>query len=106
VRFAEDEAPVEQARERFLDLVGGKLAPQLGDELAKRPAAFSDRRSERAIELAVEKELAVLRIEADDVAGQQINGEIRREARNVVAGVLRDAVAAIAGHELSKRATN
>ena len=54
----------------------------------------------------MEKELAVLRIEADDVAGQQINGEIRREARNVVAGVLRDAVAAIAGHELSKRATN
>ena len=74
--------------------------------LAKRPAALPDRRSERAIELAVEKELAVLRIEADDVAGQQINGEIRREARNVVAGVLRDAVAAIAGHELSKRATN
>jgi hypothetical protein len=53
----------------------------------------------------VEKELAVLRIEANDIAGQQIDGEIRREAWNVAAGVLRDAVAAIAGHELSKRAT-
>src|SRR5262245_50676858 len=53
----------------------------------------------------MEKEFAVLRIEADGIAGQQINGEIRREERNIVAGVLRDAVAAIAGHELSKRAT-
>jgi hypothetical protein len=86
VPLAEDKAPVEQARERFLDLVGRKLGLQLGNELAKRPAALPDRGSERAIELPVEKELAVLRIEANDIAGQQIDGEIRREARNVVAG--------------------
>src|SRR4051794_25482135 len=46
--------------------------------------AFSDCRGQCAIELAVEEELAVLRIKAHGIRRQQVDGEIRREARNVL----------------------
>src|SRR2546430_906334 len=58
---------------------------------------------ERAIELAVKKELAVLGIEAHDLGRQHIDGEIRREPRNILAVMLRNAIAVIACHAVSTR---
>ena len=50
-----------------------------------RPAAFTDCGRQRTIKLAVQEELAVLGIEAHRIGRQQIDGEIRRELRNVFA---------------------
>ena len=86
-----------------MDLVGRKILLQLANELPKAPSAFSYRGRERTIELAVKKELPVLGIEAHDIGRQHIDGEIRRELRNVFAVMLREAVPAIACHEVSTR---
>ena len=67
------------------------------------PAA--DRGRERTIERAVKKELPVLGIEAHDIGRQHVDGEIRRELRNVFAVTLRRAVPAIACHEAGTRAS-
>ena len=100
----DDEAAVEQPLQRFVDLVGGKFLFQLANDLREALAALADRGGERAIELAVEKELPVLGIEAHDIGRQHIDGEIRRELRNVFAVALRRAVLAIACPEPSTRA--
>jgi hypothetical protein len=49
----------------------------------------------------MKKELPVLGIEAHDVGGQHIDGEIRRELRDVFACMLRKAGRAIACHEIN-----
>ena len=51
----------------------------------------------------MKKELPVLGIEAHDIGRQHIDGEIRRELRNVFAVMLRKAVPVIACHEVSTR---
>ena len=51
----------------------------------------------------MKKELPVLGIEAHDIGWQHIDGEIRRELRNVFAVMLRKAVSVIACHEVSTR---
>ena len=51
----------------------------------------------------MKKELPVLGIEAHDIGWQHIDGEIRRELRNVFAVMLRKAVPVIACHEVSTR---
>src|SRR5450759_3985552 len=84
---------------------GGKSLPQRVRELRQAFSAFSYRRGEGAIKLAVKKELPVLGIEAYDVGRQHIDREIRRELRNVVAGVPRRAGLAILRHDVSTRAT-
>src|SRR5262249_14542694 len=81
--------------------VGWKFSLQLANELPKCLAARSDRGGERTIEIAVQKELTVLGVEAYDVGRQHIDGEIRRELRNVLA--VGKAAPAIACHELSTR---
>ena len=69
---------------------------KLTNKLAKTLAAVSDCGGERAIERAVKKELPVLRIKARLVGRQHVDGEIRREARNVFAIAQRKGVAAVA----------
>src|SRR5262245_24031540 len=58
---------------------------------------------QRMVELAVKKELAVLGIEADGIGRQQIDGEIRREPRDVFAVKQCSSVPAIACHEVNAR---
>ena len=100
-RRADDVAAVDQPLQGFLDFVGRKIPLQLANELAKTLSAFRYRGRERTIELAVKKELPVLGIEAHDVGGQHIDGEIRRELRDVFARTLRKAGRAIACHEVN-----
>ena len=95
-RCRDDIAALDQPLEGFLDLVGRKIPPQLANELRKALSAFSYGGGEGAIKLAVKKELPVLGIEAHDVGRQHIDREIRRELRNVFAGVPRRAGPAIA----------
>ncbi len=78
-------AALDQPSQGFLDLVGWKIPRQRAHELREALAAFSDRGGERDIELAVQKELAILRIEAHRIGRQHIDGEIRRKLRHAVA---------------------
>src|SRR5262245_65153150 len=55
------------------------------------------------VELAVKKELAVLGIEANGVGRQQIDGEIRREPRDVFALKQCSSVPAVTCHEVNAR---
>ena len=84
-----------------MDFVGWKILLQVANELPKAPSTLSDRGGERTIELAVEQELPVLGIEAHDIGRQHIDGEIRRELRNVFAVKLCELVSLIACHEVS-----
>ena len=86
-----------------MDFVGRKILLQLANELPKALSALSYRGGERAIELAVKQELPVLGIEAHDIGWQHIDGEIRRELRNVFAVMQRKAASVIACHEVSTR---
>ena len=86
-----------------MDFVGWKVLLQLTNELAKALFPLSDRRGERTIELAVKQEFPVLGIEAHDIGGQHVDGEIRREPRNVFAVVLSKLDSEIACHEVSTR---
>jgi hypothetical protein len=86
-----------------VDLVGWKMLLQFANELAKAPSTFSYCGRQRTIELAVQKELPVLGIEAHDIGWQHIDGEIRRELRNVFAIMLRKVGSVIACHEVSTR---
>src|SRR5262249_27835268 len=74
---------VEEPHQGFANLVRRKTPSQSANELADGPAAVSDCGGQRTIELAIEEELAVLRIEADRIGRQQIDGEIWRETWNV-----------------------
>ena len=88
-RCRDNIAAVDQPLQGFLDFVGRKILLQLASELPKALSTLSYRGRERTIELAVKKELPVLGIEAHDIGWQHIDGEIRRELRNVFAVVLR-----------------
>ena len=84
-RCRKDIAAVEQPLQRFVDLVGRKISLQLANEFPNSSSAFAYRGRQRAIEFAVKEELPVLGIEAHDIGRQHIDGEIRRELRNVFA---------------------
>src|SRR5262245_9226452 len=71
--------------------------------MAKALAAFSYCGRQRVVQLAVKKEFAVLGIEADGLRRQQIDGEIRREPRDVFAVKQGSFVPAIACHEVNAR---
>src|SRR5580693_9674275 len=86
-----------------MDFVGWKILLQLTNELPKAPFTLSYRRGERTIELAVKQEFPVLGIEAHDIGGQHIDGEIRREPRNVFAVILCKLDSEIACHEVKTR---
>src|SRR5580698_4097703 len=86
-----------------MDFVGGKILLEVTNELPNALFPLSDRRGERTIELAVKQEFPVLGIEAHDIGGQHIDGEIRREPRNVFAVILRKLDSGIACHEVSTR---
>ena len=86
-----------------MDFVGWKILLQVANELPKAPSTLSYRVGERTIELAVKQELPVLGIEAHDIGRQHIDGEIRRELRNVFAVMLCKLVSVIACHEVSTR---
>jgi hypothetical protein len=77
---------------------------QLANEPSKTLSAFCDSGRQRAVELAVKKELPVLGIKAHDVGGQHINSEIGREPRNVFAVPRRKASRVMACHEIRTRA--
>ena len=62
-----------------------KFLLELANELPKALSAFRYCSRQRAKELAVEKELPVLGIEAHHIGWQHIDAEVRREPRNVVA---------------------
>ena len=102
-RFRDDKAAIDQPLQGFVDLVGREILLQRANELPKTLSTLAYRGSERAIELAVKKELAVLGIEAHDLGRQHIDGEIRREPRNILAVMLRNAIAVIACHAVSTR---
>src|SRR5215831_4346458 len=85
-----------------MDFVGRKIWLQFANELPKTFSALSYRGGERTIELAVKQKLPVLRIEAHDIGRQHIDGEIRRELRNALAGLRGEAVSLIACHELAR----
>src|SRR5262245_50737000 len=104
VWFGQHKAAIDETLERFMDLVGGKIALQLANEHAKTLAAIGYRTCERRIERTVEKEFAVLGIEAHDVMRQHVDREIRCEARDVLAVTQRDPAGAIARHRASPRA--
>ena len=80
---------VEEPRERLLDLVGRIFPLELTEEVAKAAAAISYRRRQRTIELAMEEELPVFRVEAHGIGRQQIDAEVRRKLRNVLAAAQR-----------------
>ena len=82
-RTREQIAAFEQPCQGLANLVLRKTSPQSPNEFADGPVAISDGGRQRTIELAVEEELAVLRIEADGIGRQQVDGEIRRELRNM-----------------------
>src|SRR5271155_4241819 len=86
-----------------MDFVGWKILLEVTNELPKAPFTLSYRRGERTIELAVKQEFPVLGIEAHDIGGQHIDGEIRREPRNVFAVILCRLDSGIACHEVSTR---
>ena len=80
-------------------------ALQPADERSEALCTLSYGGCQRTIKLAVKKELAVLGIEADDVGRQHIDGEIRRELRDVLAVMKRRTVPAIVFHEVGTRAS-
>ena len=100
-RCRHDVTPFDQPLEGFLDLVCRKIPFQLARQLGKALATLADRGRQSAIKLAVKKEFPVLGIEADDVGRQHIDGEIRRELRDVLAGLTRRAGLTIFGHDFN-----
>src|SRR5262249_50294315 len=84
----DDKAALDNPLDGFTDRVGRKIPLELANELLKVLSSRSYRRREHAIELAVQKKLAVLGVEAHDIGGQHIDSEIRRKPRNVLAAVL------------------
>src|SRR5450432_4297756 len=103
VRYRHDIAALEQPLERLVDLVGWKILLQPANQLAQASAVFSDRGGEGTIKLAVKEEFAVLGIEAHDIGGQHIGGEIRRELQNLFAGGPLGRALGMARHEVITR---
>ena len=82
-----DEAAIEQAFESFVDLYGREFTGKRADDgFSTFPCA--NPRGKRAVELAVKKDLPILRIEADDIGRQDIDREIWREPDLAVAVLL------------------
>src|SRR6516164_7569839 len=81
----DNEAAIQEPLEGFPDLVRLKVWFQLGNDLPKAACALPYCRGQRAVKLTVKKELPVLGIEANDIAWQHIDGEIRREPQYVFA---------------------
>src|SRR6185369_11412029 len=102
-RSRNDVSPLQQPLDRFRYLVGWKALRKLANDLRRSLAIFSDRRGYRTIKLAVQEELAVLRIEADHIGRKHIGGEVRRESQNVLAGLARHGALAIVSHRISTR---
>ncbi len=102
-RRRKDIAALDQPLQGFVDLVGGEIRLQIANKLPKALSALPDRGGERAIELTVKQEFPVLGIEAHDIRRQNIDGEIRRELRNLFTVELRGFVSGIACHEVSTR---
>src|SRR5215831_10254072 len=92
---------VEQSLQCFLNLVRRKIMLQFANELPTAPPSFSDCRRQRTVKFAVEEELPVLGIEADDVGRQDIDSKIRRGLRNVIAVRQHQAAPVVASHEVS-----
>ncbi|UWU81106.1 hypothetical protein N2603_22345 [Bradyrhizobium huanghuaihaiense] len=93
-----DISAIEEPLDRFLDLVGRKVLRKLANDLRPSLAMFSDRGGQGAVELAVQEELAVLRIKADRVGRQYVSGEVRCKSENVFAGLPRNAGLANCSH--------
>ena len=89
-----------------MDLVGRKILLKVTNELLKAPSALSYRMRERTIKFAVKQKLPVLGIKADDIGGQHIDAEIRRELRDRFAILLCELISEIARHEVSTRKAN
>ena len=87
-----------------MDFVGWKILLQITNELPKALSTLRYRGGEGAIELAMKQELPIVGIEANDIGRQHIDGEIRRELRNLSAVMLCNLVSVIACHEVSTRA--
>src|SRR5262249_54006928 len=102
-RVRQQVAAVKKPRQRFFDLLGGKLRLERGNELAKALFPLPHGGRQRMVQLAVWKEFSILRVEENGMGGQQVDGEIRREARNVFAGVQCRAAPAIGLHDVSTR---
>src|SRR4029450_12444526 len=81
-----------------MDFVGWKIMLQPTHELPNAFSALSYCRRQRTIKLAMKKELSILGIETHDIGLQHINGEIRRELRNVLGIDLLMTVPVIAFH--------
>src|SRR4029077_11793346 len=102
--FAHNIATLDQPPNGFVDLIGWKFSAKFANNL---PKALSSpyRGRERTIKFPVKKELSMFRIKTYDIVWQEIDGEIRRELRNVLAVKLLRAVTAIICHEIGTRAS-
>src|SRR3954451_20845070 len=101
-RCRDDITPFYEPLEGLLNLLGRKIPAQVADELSETPSTLRDCRGERAREFAVKKELPVLRVETHHVRRQHINREVRRELRNVFAGIALQA-GKLCVHDVSTR---
>ena len=98
-----DVSAFEQPLDRFLYLVGRIALRKLANDLWRRLSIFSDRGGHRTIQIAVQEELAILRIEADHIGRKYIGGEVRRKSQDVLAGLARSEARAIGCHGVSTR---
>ncbi len=99
----ENVTAVDQPFDRVLDCLCRVGALQAADEIAKALFSLSDRGGECTIKLAMKQEFPVLGVEADDIGRDEIDGKIRREARNLFAVEHANAFPVIACHEFSIR---
>src|SRR4051812_36692441 len=99
----DDIGAIDQALERLVDFVGREMPVQVARDIPKALAALANGRRQRAVELTMEKELPVLRIEAHHIGRLYVDGEVRCELRNVLAVTQRRDVLGIACHEVCTR---
>src|SRR4029453_5669653 len=69
--FRDDKAAIDQPLQGFVDLVRREIPFQRANKLPKTLSTLASCGSQRAIELAVKKELAVLGIEAHDLGDRK-----------------------------------
>jgi hypothetical protein len=74
----------DQALERFLDLLGRKTFPEIGNEPLQAFSTFADGRGQRAVESAMQEEFAIFGVQTDLIRRQDVDREIRCELRNVL----------------------
>src|SRR5262249_34996596 len=65
-RCLHDVATLDQAVDRFVDLVGGELSGKLSPQRLRALSALADCLCDRAVKLSVQEKLPILGIEADD----------------------------------------